>query len=248
MDETALYIVGELKECQSASTQSSKSSGMESHSKHGDSIYWKRGDQLYINLYIPSDLTWKEQNVALAMRTEYPHAGDISIEVTGGQPRSLAISLRVPGWCDNATLTVNSQPVSAQRQGGYLTVRRRWVAGDKLALKLAMPLRAEHTRDDTNVIALLRGPMVMATDLGPADQPFNGDTPVLVGTSNEDAVNKVVLPLKPFYSQYDRRSAVYFPSSRKARQSRCYIEAEQAAGHAAKRHSNSGPAAAPTNR
>jgi len=185
--------------------------GMESHSKHGDSIYWKRGDQLYVNLYIPSDLTWKEQNVTLAMRTEYPYAGDISLEVTGGQSRSFAIAFRVPGWCDNATLTINNQPVSAQRQGGYLTVRRRWVAGDKIALKLAMPLRAEPTRDDMNVIALLRGPMVMAADLGRADQPFNGDTPVLVGTSTEDAVNKATLPLKPFYSQYDRRSAVYFP-------------------------------------
>jgi len=34
---------------------------------------------------------------------------------------------------------------------------------------------------------------------------------VLVGTSTEDAVSKATLPLKPFYSQYDRRSAVYFP-------------------------------------
>jgi uncharacterized protein len=185
--------------------------GMESHSKHGDSIYWKRGDQLFVNLYIPSDLTWKEQNVTLAMRTEYPYAGDISLAMTQGQPRSFAIALRVPSWCDNATLTVNNQPVNAQRQGGYLTVRRRWATGDKLALKLAMPLRTESTRDDANVIALLRGPMVMAADLGPADQPFNGDTPVLVGTSTEDAVNKATLPLKPFYSQYERRSAVYFP-------------------------------------
>jgi len=196
--------------------------GMESHSKHGDSIYWKRGDQLYINLYIPSDLTWKEQNVTLAMRTEYPHAGDISLEVTRGQPRSFAIAFRVPGWCDNATLTVNSQPVSAQRQGGYLTVRRRWIAGDKVALKLAMPLRAEATRDDASVIALLRGPMVMAADLGPASASWQGDTPVLVGTTTAAAIAAIDkttgaasrppnLVLQPFFTQYDRRSAVYFP-------------------------------------
>jgi hypothetical protein len=49
------------------------------------------------------------------------------------------------------------------------------------------------------------------TQQSPANQPINGDTPVLVGTSTEDAVSKVTLPLKPFYSQYDRRSAVYFP-------------------------------------
>lgn len=196
--------------------------GMESHSKHGDSIYWKRGDQLYVNLYIPSELTWKEQGVTLAMRTDYPHAGDVIFDVTRGTAQNLAISFRVPGWCENASLEVNGQAATVQRKNGYMTVRRRWKVGDQLHLKLEMRLRAEPIRDDANLVALMRGPMVMAADLAPADEPWQGDTPVLVAATTADAVNSIHittgsvsrppnLTLKPFFSQYDRRSAVYFP-------------------------------------
>jgi DUF1680 family protein len=180
--------------------------GMESHSKHGDSIYWKRGDHLYVNLFIPSELTWKEQGATFAMRTDYPYAGEVIFEVTHlEKPRSFAVAFRKPGWCNNAVLP------GSVLQDGYLVVRRQWKAGDQLKLQLDMPLRAEPIRDDPNLLALLRGSMVMAADLGPADEPFRGDAPVLVGTTTEDALKATTLPLKPFYAQYDRRSAVYFP-------------------------------------
>ena len=179
--------------------------GMESHSKHGDSIYWTRGDELIVNLYIPSELTWKEQGATFAMRTDYPYAGEVYFEVTHlDKPRTFAIRFRKPGWCNHAVLE------GSVLQDGYLIVRRQWRAGDQLNLKLDMPLRAEPIRDDPNLLALLRGSMVMAADLGPADEPFTGEAPVLVGASTEEAL-KNTLPLKPFFCQYDRRSAVYFP-------------------------------------
>ena len=75
-------------------------------------------------------------------------------------------------------------------------------------------------------MALLRGPMVLAADLAPADQPWEGDAPALVGSdllaavtpvSLEQAVFKTTgvgrpddLTFKPFYAQWERRSAVYF--------------------------------------
>jgi hypothetical protein len=105
-------------------------------------------------------------------------------------------------------------------------LRRQWQTGDKVELKLAMRLRAEATRDDRNVIALMFGSMVMAADLGPASQPYTGPAPVLIGTSNATVVSTINssfrlstgsnsqppnLTLKPFFEQYDRRCAVYFP-------------------------------------
>jgi len=198
--------------------------GMESHSKHGDSIYWKRGDQLIVNLFIPSELTWREQGATFAMRTDYPYAGDVIFEVTHlEKPRAFAVAFRKPGWCNKASLE------GSVVENGYLVVRRQWKAGDQVTLKLDMPLRAEPIRDDPNLLALLRGSMVMAADLGPADEPFQGEAPVLVGNSTEDAL-KTVLPLKPFFSQYDRRSAVYFP-----RMTQQQWQAEQAARAAEKK-------------
>jgi len=199
--------------------------GMESHSKHGDSIYWKRGDQLFVNLYIPSELTWKDQGATLALRTDYPFAGDVIFEATQlERPRTFAVAFRIPGWCEDSSLTVNGQRVTPHRQGGYVSVRRRWTAGDRVELKLAMRLRAEPIRDDANLLALMYGSMVMAADLGAAGDPFEGRAPVLVGASTVDVMGSIGgsmntgsasqppdLQLKPFFSQYDRRSAVYFP-------------------------------------
>jgi DUF1680 family protein len=203
--------------------------GMESHSKHGDSIYFSADDELYVNLYIPSELTWKEQGVTLAMRTDYPYAGDVVFEMTQGKPRYLQVAFRVPGWCEKATLLFNGEPIVISRQDGYLLVSRKWKVGDRVDLTLQMPLRPEPIKDDPNLLALLRGSMVMAADLGAADEPFNGEAPVLVGSSSEDAVKSTTLTLKPFFSQYDRRSAVYFP-----RMTEQQWQAEQAARAAEK--------------
>src|ERR1043165_6722085 len=151
--------------------------GMESHSKHGDSIYWKRGEELLVNLYIPSELTWDEQSATLALRTSYPRGGNVTLQaVRVATPRAFAISFRVPGWCKTApSLTVNGQATSttsAPNQHGYISVRRTWQSGDKVELKMAMRLRAEAARDDRNMLALMYGPMVMAADLGPASPTF----------------------------------------------------------------------------
>ena len=209
--------------------------GMESHSKHGDSIYWKRANQLFVNLYIPSEVTWKEQRAALTLRTDYPYAGNVVFEATRiDKPRTFAVSFRVPAWCDDANLAVNGKAVAARRLDGYVTLRRQWEAGDTVELRLAMKLRPEAIVDDANLVALMYGPMVMAADLGSASDPFEGDAPALVGASASAVVASIAggdggaaamrapastgavsrppnLPLRPFFSQYDRRSAVYFP-------------------------------------
>jgi DUF1680 family protein len=208
--------------------------GMESHSKHGDSIYWRRGDRLFVNLYIPSELTWKERGAKLALRTDYPYTGEVIFETLSlDRPRTFAVAFRIPGWCNNSSLTVNGRGVVTRREGGYLVVRRRWRAGDRVDLKLEMRLRPESIGGpesigaDGNLVALLYGPMVLAGDMGPAADPFEGDAPALVGATTAEVVGAIGrtggvfnaggisrpgnLPLLPFFSQYDRRSAVYFP-------------------------------------
>jgi uncharacterized protein len=202
--------------------------GMESHSKHGDSIYWRRGDQLFVNLYVPSELTWREQGAKVALRTDYPFAGDVVFETTSlERPRTFAVAFRIPGWCESWSLTLNGRRVAVRREAGYAVIRRRWQRGDQVELKLSLRLRPESIGGDANLVALLYGPMVMAGDLGAAGDVFEGDAPALVGVSTAEAINAIALTsggfdagkvsrpvnltLRPFFSQYDRRSAVYFP-------------------------------------
>jgi hypothetical protein len=94
-------------------------------------------------------------------------------------------------------------------------------------MTLPMDLRMESTPDDPDTIAILRGPLVLAADLGAADLPaVSGAAPALVGNDilagfRADPAQPALYHTKglgrpadmrfgPFYSAYDRRSAVYF--------------------------------------
>ncbi len=201
-------------------------SGMESHSKHGDSIYWHDDNHLIVNLFIPSTLEWKERQAKFELATNYPSDGEISLTVTSvARAAEFAMAMRIPYWAENATLQVNGKETKIERANGYATVRRRWKTGDKVSLTLPMKPRIEATSDNPNVVALLRGPLVLAADLGPAKDTFNGVSPALVGANLLGSLKPTTEPsvyvttgigrpteltIKPFYSQWERRTAVYF--------------------------------------
>lgn len=202
-------------------------SGMESHSKHGESIYWHDENNLIVNLFIPSTLDWSEKSAKFELTTDYPKADEIVFNVSQiVKPSNFGISLRIPNWCENASLKINGKTTKIVNENGYATIQRKWKTGDKIWLKLPMKLRIEPTNDNPNLIALMNGPLVLAGDLGAADKPFDGVAPALVGNNliaslvptNEPSVfsTKGVgrpndLTLKPFYSEWERRTAVYFP-------------------------------------
>jgi uncharacterized protein len=133
-------------------------SGMESHAKHGESIYWKRGDAIAINLYYASTLRAPEAH--LDIDTAFPLGDDVRITVTK-PPRKLA--LRVPSWCAAPLCRVNGR-AAGTREDGYIMLTRL-KAGDRIDLSLPMPLRVEAMPDDANLVAFLSGPLVLAGDL-----------------------------------------------------------------------------------
>jgi hypothetical protein len=178
--------------------------GLESHSKHGDSIYWQSGDRLNVNLYIPSTLDWQERRAKFALETGYPLSEIIAFTVTEvARPQSFSLAFRIPGWCAAARVAVNGKPVTVMPQDGYAVLRRRWKGGDRIELTLPMAVRAESLRDDPNVVAFLRGPLVLAADLGPASEDYSALAPGWIG-------DQPIAALKPFFQLYQRRAALYF--------------------------------------
>jgi uncharacterized protein len=204
-------------------------SGMESHAKHGESIYWRSEDTLYVNLYYASTLKWKERGAEFAMETAYPDTDRVTLRVVRSGKQGLKLALRVPGWCATPSLVVNGKPEPAQSRNGYITLGRAWRDGDVLELTLPMPLRVEPTPDNPRVVAFMSGPLVLAADLG---APLTADAPreippALVTSDASKALAKVdgerhvfstgaagrprPLQLRPFYDQYRQRTAIYFP-------------------------------------
>ena len=201
--------------------------GLESHAKHADSIYWHDAETLYVNLFIPSTLDWPERGLKLALDTSYPIDGTVGLTIENAPRRAATLALRIPRWAAGATLSVNGAPVPVDAAQGYARLTRRWRPRDRIELTLPMTLRAEPLLGDPQAIAFLSGPLVLAADMGPASDRTEEATPAIVAEDGIGALQRVgdkphhfrvttalgrELELKPFFPLYDRRTAVYFRS------------------------------------
>jgi DUF1680 family protein len=127
---------------------------------------------LRVNLYGSNTL----ESVGLKLRQEsrYPWDGTVTLTFEAPPPDPLALNLRIPGWCQGATLTVNGEPAGVPAEPGtYATVQRTWQPGDQVALTLPMPpvLVESHplVEESRNHAAVQRGPLVYC--LESADLP-----------------------------------------------------------------------------
>ncbi|HET6215031.1 MAG TPA: glycoside hydrolase family 127 protein, partial [Micromonosporaceae bacterium] len=113
-----------------------------------------------LHQYLPATIA--AGAVSLAVATRYPLDGLVEVTVTGTPDPQWTLSLRVPGWCRGATVTVNGEPVTVTT--GYVDICRAWRAGDVVALSMPMPLRltVSHPAVDAvrGTVAVERGPLV----------------------------------------------------------------------------------------
>jgi DUF1680 family protein len=145
--------------------------GVEEFSKLNDSIYfYDHADDagLYVNLFIPSELHWREKGIRIRQENKFPDTPATTLEVTLSQPVHMPLRLRIPYWATSgASVKINGRPVEATASpGSYLTLTRTWETGDRVELELPMSLHIEKMPDDPSMQAVLYGPLVLAGDLG----------------------------------------------------------------------------------
>ncbi len=152
--------------------------GIENHAKYGDSIYFRHGlDDLYVNLFIPSTLAWKEKNLTVTQTTRFPESSKTTLKMTTAAPVALTINLRHPGWCDHASVTLNGQPLDIPSQPGtYIKIRRTWQDGDVVEVDLPMSLHSVLLPGTNDTVAFMYGPIVLAGKLGQQGMTPGSDT------------------------------------------------------------------------
>lgn len=133
-----------------------------------------RRDGVAVNLYLPGTVaaqTPAGERLEMAIKTDYPANGAISIELDTTDKAPFTLALRIPAWSDVTTLAVNGEPVDAA-PGTYAEIRRVWKCGDLVELTLDMRAKALRPADtglpDQNSryhVALRRGPLILARDL-----------------------------------------------------------------------------------
>ena len=142
-------------------------SGLENHTKYGEFIYAHTKDTLYVNLFIPSRLTWKDKKITLIQETRFPDEEQIRFRVEKSKKKAFSLKLRYPSWAKGASVSVNGKVQETNAQPGeYLTIHRKWKAGDEITLNMPMQVALEQIPDRENFYAFMYGPIVLASPTG----------------------------------------------------------------------------------
>lgn len=142
-------------------------SGFESHAKYGEAIYYHNDGAIYVNLFIPSVVSWKEKGMTLRQETAFPSEETTVLTVGAEQPVQTTVCLRYPSWSGKASVFVNGKKVSVkQKPGSYIALTRLWKSGDRIEVTYPMQVSLETTPDNPRKAALLYGPVVLAGERG----------------------------------------------------------------------------------
>ena len=142
-------------------------SGFESHAKYAESIYFHNDKGVFVNLFIPSVLSWKEKNVEITQLTDFPYEDEVHFKIATEEPSQFTVYLRHPSWSKNVDVKINGKKLRVRtNSNGYIEIDRTWKSGDEIFVKYHMDLHWEYTPDNKNIAALLYGPVVLAGKLG----------------------------------------------------------------------------------
>jgi DUF1680 family protein len=206
-------------------------SGMENHSKYVESIYNETASgDLFVNLFIPSELNWGTHSGTVRLETGFPYDNKVYISIGLKKSQTFSLFLRQPAWAKGGiVIAINGKAVkNTPNASGYIEIKNKWKNDDKIEISLPMDLYNESMPDNTDRIAFLYGPIVLAADLGDSlPDPVFG-TPVLLTDNRniKDWLKPVDLKtltfetksigqpkditLKPFYTLYKNYYSVYF--------------------------------------
>ncbi len=204
--------------------------GMENHVKYNESIYSRGNDgSLYVNLFIPSVLDWKEKGLKITQQTALPHGGQTSLTLSLTKASNFSIRIRKPKWSTGTTIAVNGalQKIIPD-ETGYYVITRNWKNNDKITYITPEKLYTEAMPDNADRRAIFYGPVLLAGALGNTEpDPVKG-VPVFVSANNDpkdwlSVVNKQDLEFEtkniaqpqdvkliPFYQTKNQYYSVYW--------------------------------------
>lgn len=169
--------------------------GMENHAKYGDSIYFHNADALHVNLFIASELNWREKRLRITQTTHFPDEASTKLTLRADKPAKAVLMIRHPGWCRRVTVLVNGRTYAESEQpGGYIDIDRIWHDGDVVTVTLPMHLHLEALPNTPEIAALMYGPIVLAARLGTEGLTPGADTIVNERKSGDMLTMPMELP------------------------------------------------------
>lgn len=135
--------------------------GLESHFKYGENIYFEKDGDILVNLFIPSVLDMSDKGCKITQTSSETNPGRInfSVEAEG----EWALRIRKPYWSDETTkIFVNGECIEAEAENGYFAVARNWSGITEVVVEFSCKLRYEVSPDKADYYVLCYGPYVLA--------------------------------------------------------------------------------------
>jgi DUF1680 family protein len=145
--------------------------GMENHGKYNQFIYTHSHDSLFLNLFIPSELNWREKDITIRQETKFPDEEKTKLTITKGASR-FKLMVRYPSWVNEGDLkiTINGKPVSSKvGPSSYIVLDRQWKKGDEVQVFLPMHNTIELLPNVPEYIAFMHGPILLGAKTGTED-------------------------------------------------------------------------------
>jgi len=103
--------------------------------------------------------------IRLNQQTDYPWEGTIHITVEESPQKEFSLFLRIPGWAEDARVTINGELYrTGLRSQHYFKIRRKWAKGDRIELVFPMSVQLLEAHplveEARNQVAIRRGPIV----------------------------------------------------------------------------------------
>lgn len=147
--------------------------GMENHSKYGESIYFKNNQDILVNLFIPSRLTWKEKGLCLTMETAFPESDDITVKIDRAGSFTGSLMFRNPYWAaGDCQITINDKPAQVEmNKGAFIRLLEPIDDGDVVKLVVRRGLHFTFTDDEPHFGSVMYGPILLSGGFGSEGMP-----------------------------------------------------------------------------
>jgi len=150
-------------------------------------IYAVSADEIYANLFVAgiTNFNVDNQEFSIVQQTDYPWDGKVNFKIKTETPIEFTFKIRIPGWAQNrpvpsdlykyiddnpeeVKLLLNNRPVHVELSKGFVSLKRKWKAGDEVKLILPMKPRKvvpnEKVKEIAGKVALERGPIVFCAE------------------------------------------------------------------------------------
>lgn len=145
--------------------------GMENHGRYNEFIYTHTNDSLFVNLFVASELSWKDKGIRLQQETKFPYEEQTKLIISEAAS-SFKLMVRYPSWVKDGALkiTVNGKAISFNNHpSSYIIIERKWKKGDVVDIDLPMHNTIEQIPNVPNYIAFMHGPILLGAKTGTED-------------------------------------------------------------------------------